>query len=93
LASSLCQLLTLQVYICALFPYHQSFHHEDGGSKVLQNTGIIPQHYMMSQPRQYWIALEGCNILKKYNRYFINKCISVTNISETEYSINTELFM
>jgi hypothetical protein len=24
---------------------------EDGGSKVLQNTGIMLQHYLVSQPR------------------------------------------
>jgi hypothetical protein len=24
---------------------------EDGGGKVLRNVGIIPQHYMASQPR------------------------------------------
>jgi hypothetical protein len=26
------------------------FHPEDGGSKVLRNTDILPQHYTMSQP-------------------------------------------
>jgi hypothetical protein len=30
-----------------LQPNH--FHHEDGGSKVLRNVGILSQHYMASQ--------------------------------------------
>jgi len=25
---------------------------EDGGSKVLQNTGILSQHYLASQPKR-----------------------------------------
>jgi hypothetical protein len=27
-------------------------HSEDGGSKVLRNVGILPQHYTMSPPRR-----------------------------------------
>jgi len=27
-------------------------HPEDGGSKILQNTDILPHHYMASQPRR-----------------------------------------
>jgi len=30
-------------------PSSESFHPEDGDSKALQNTGILPQYYM-SQP-------------------------------------------
>jgi len=27
-----------------------SLHHEDGGSQVLRNTGVLPQNYTASQP-------------------------------------------
>jgi len=30
---------------------HSTLHPEDGGSTVLRNTGVVPQHYMTSQPR------------------------------------------
>jgi hypothetical protein len=29
-----------------------SVHYENGGSKVLQNTGVLLQHYTASQPRE-----------------------------------------
>jgi len=29
---------------------------EDGGSMVLQNVGILPQHYMASQSRKPWLG-------------------------------------
>jgi hypothetical protein len=34
------------------FPFTMHFNHEDGGSAVLQNTGIEPPHYMVQQPRK-----------------------------------------
>jgi len=37
-------LIALQACIYALFFYYQLHYPEDGGSKVLQNVGIIPQH-------------------------------------------------
>jgi len=32
--------------------HRQSLHPEDGGSKVLQNAGILLQHYTASQPKR-----------------------------------------
>jgi len=34
------------------FSQHHSLHPEDRGSKVLQNDGILLQHYTASQPRR-----------------------------------------
>jgi len=34
------------------FPHRQSLQPKDGGSIVLQNYGILPQHYTASQPRE-----------------------------------------
>jgi hypothetical protein len=31
---------------------HSAVADEDGGSKVFQKVGILPQHYMVSQPRR-----------------------------------------
>jgi len=39
------------LYICLSSQCH-SLHPEDGGSKVLQNSGIVPKHFMVSQPRR-----------------------------------------
>jgi len=44
-APSLYTMLLLQCY---------SFYLENGGSKVLQNTGMLPHHYITSQPRRIW---------------------------------------
>jgi hypothetical protein len=33
-----------------------SLHPEDVGSMVLWNTGILPHHYMVSQPRWLWLV-------------------------------------
>jgi hypothetical protein len=37
---------------------------EDGGSKVIRNSGILPQHYKASQPRRPRLVLRetsnGC---------------------------------
>jgi len=34
-----------------VFCLRSSLHDEDGGCKVLQNAGNLPQHYMELQPR------------------------------------------
>jgi hypothetical protein len=39
------------------------FHHEDGGSMNLQNNGILPQHYMMSQPRRPQLEVKTSNLV------------------------------
>jgi hypothetical protein len=31
-------------------------HGEDGGSMVFQSTGLLPHHYMVSQPRRQWFV-------------------------------------
>jgi hypothetical protein len=36
------------LYLCPF--QHHSLHPEDEGSKILQTTGILLQHYMVSQP-------------------------------------------
>jgi hypothetical protein len=45
---------------------------EDGGSMVLQNIGIIPQHHMVSQPRRPWFIITGVPmaiaVLRKYEK-------------------------
>jgi hypothetical protein len=38
------------LYLCPFFFHCQSLYPKDGSSMVLQNTGILPQHYMASQP-------------------------------------------
>jgi hypothetical protein len=45
-------LLAPQAYIFALSSQHQSLHPEDGGSKILQNTGILPQYFRASETRK-----------------------------------------
>jgi hypothetical protein len=42
--------------------YHRLKGH--GGSKVLQNTGILPQHYAASQPRDHNLNLHHCENIK-----------------------------
>jgi len=32
--------------------WHHALHPEDGSNKVLKNGGILPQHYITSQPRR-----------------------------------------
>jgi hypothetical protein len=50
---------------------------EDGGSKVFQNIGILPQHYPISQPRRLWHEsslpenLKSCNKFKKFLSCYI----------------------
>jgi len=43
---------TSGLYMCPFFPHCHSLHPEDGGSNVIQNVGILPQHYMATQPRR-----------------------------------------
>jgi hypothetical protein len=33
-------------------------HPEDGGSRVILNIGILPQHYMMLQPRRPYLVFK-----------------------------------
>jgi len=52
---------------------------EDRGSMVVLNVGIIPYHYMMSQPRRLW-----CKVLLLFTNtifiiYIVGSCIPIRN--------------
>jgi len=52
---------------CCVLMWQDTSTLEDGGSKVVSNVGILPHHYIVSQPRRPWL------LHWKTNSHGINK--------------------
>jgi len=57
------KLRSFGLWYCVVL-WQDTNHPEDGGTTVLQNTGILTQHYMISQPRRLRLLL--LNIINAY---------------------------
>jgi len=59
--------LTLYAMPIYIYPLSHSLHPEDGGSIVLRSGGVLPHHYMMSQPRRPWLHSEDGSSMVLWN--------------------------
>jgi hypothetical protein len=54
--------------IIPFLSYSHALHPEDGGSNVLRNVGVLPQHHTVSQPRRW--RLKFTNMLNSEKAYY-----------------------